>query len=768
MKQGASAWKLGALGLATVFLASQISSLRIRSDFSDLIPQGHPFVRLHREIRDLFGGANAVTLSLEALDADLFTADTLDRLHRLTLAVDELPGVNHDRVSSLTHRNARRLTVTETGGIRSDPFYHPSRPPRTPEELSRLRDEVRSDPLAHGLLVSKDLKAAVVRAQFRESDLDDRAVFAGVQAARAALAAPGIRIHATGHPVLVGWIHSQLPRLLPITLGTVALLVLLLAFYFRRLYGVLLPLAGVLLSAVWGLGAAALMGLNLEPLTLVIPFLISASGMCHGIQILERFYAEYDRTGDRRGSARAAFAALRVPAALTIATDALGILVNAAGSVPLLVKTAVSSGAWSLSALLTILVALPLLLAVLPPPRRRAAAKSGRGRRAWARVGDAVSRPAPAKKILAAGLAAMLVAAVLGARSGVAGADPGAAIMYPGHDYNVSARAINARFPGSEELYVIARAERDGGLKNPAALRAMESLSRRLLEHPAVGAAKGLPGLLRQVNRLTHDDDPRWAQLPRTPREAGGLLFAFMAASPVPGALKEFIDTDERRANLVFYLKNLRPETAHGVLAEAREWLAVHGTEVPGLTFELAGGAVGVAAAAHEAVLRDQFLIVPLALLLAFALVAWTYRSLHAGWLMVLPMAFGTLMTQAFMAAWGIDIDFNTIPVFAVGIGMGDYAIYTLGRVREEAAAAEISKAVSRAVATTGGAILFTAAALLSGILLWPLLSDWEYAAQSAMLLAVMISANAAGAIFLVPAWITVFRPAFLDAARSR
>jgi hypothetical protein len=253
-------------------------------------------------------------------------------------------------------------------------------------------------------------------------------------------------------------------------------------------------------------------------------------------------------------------------------------------------------------------------------------------------------------------------------------------------------------------------------------------------------------------------------QTPSTGAESGGLMFAFMASSPIPGALKEFITPEDTEANLVFYYKDHQATTITRAAAMALEGKKMIEAEVPGVHVELAGGIVGVNAAGNEALHRDHMIIIPAVLLLSFLLVAVYYQSLHAGWLMILPMLFATAMTYAYMGWKNIGINVNTVPVITVGVGVGiDYAVYFMDRIREEFAhSRDIHKAVINAVATTGYAVSFTATTLIAGVILWIFMSSLRFQSDTAVLLSFMLIVNAIAAMFIVPAWCVVFKPHFV------
>ena len=346
--------------------------------------------------------------------------------------------------------------------------------------------------------------------------------------------------------------------------------------------------------------------------------------------------------------------------------------------------------------------------------------------------------------------------------------EPGSPILNRTQDYNISAKAINERFPGSEELYVVARTSDKSGIRRPEVLHAMESFIEEMMNDPDLGGAKALPGLVRQVNNLTHNGDPRWAQLPDTTDEVGGLLFAYMASSPIPSALREFVNPDEDEAAMVFYYKDHQGSTIQRAIGIATKATAPIEASVKNFTIHLAGGIVGVNAAIDEANYHDTLLITPLVMLLAFIFVRFYYNSAHAGWLMVLPMMFATVLTYGYMGFKHIGINVNTIPVIAVGIGVGiDYAIYIMDRIREEyVECGDLTEALVRALSTTGLAVAFTAATLVAGVIMWVFMSDLRFQSDAATLLSVMLVLNAVAAMVLVPAWVLVFKPKFITGAQ--
>ncbi len=760
---------LGMILAVTAAFATQLPALKIYTDFADLLPQKHEYIKTYNRIKETFGGANMIVMAIEVEQGTIFNDKTLKLVYEATQGIDNLPSVNHNQVASLTHRTARKVYLTPDGNFASEGYYDVRKASRTSAELEQLQKDVTANPRIYGLLVSPDFKAALIKAQLNEGDIDYPKTFAALQEVRKTLETAGHKIYVTGNPVLTGWVYTYLNQILAIMMYTLALLALLLIVYFRRFYGVFLPLVGIALSSIWGLGFMAAVGFNLEPLSMPIPFLIAARATSHGVQLVARYYEELAITQNGKKAARNALDALFRPGSLAIVVDALGIAVLVLGAAPFNWKLGISAGFWGLAVIFTVHFMVPLALTVLPQPKRTENKnESVRGFLAtvMAKTGGTFGG---ATAILGISALLMVVGAAMSTKVQIGESEAGSPILERDHDYNVSTQAINARFPGSEELHVIARTQEKGGIKRPEVLQAMEQFQAHMQSDSSLGGVKALPALVRSVNRLTHSDDPRWMQIPDNAAEVGGLMFTYMASSPIPGALAEFVNPDENEANMVFYYKDQRAETISRAVALAEEGATLVESRVPGLSIELGGGLIGVSAAANEALHSDHMLIIPVVMLVAFVLVMAYYQSVHAGWLMVLPMLFATVMTYAFMVWRGINISVNTVPVIAVGVGVGiDYAVYFMDRIREEYKdCGDMGQAAVRAFSTTGYAVSFTALTLIAGVVMWIFLSDLRFQSDAAILLSFMLIVNALAAMLIVPAWCVVFKPKFVTGGHA-
>ena len=187
-----------------------------------------------------------------------------------------------------------------------------------------------------------------------------------------------------------------------------------------------------------------------------------------------------------------------------------------------------------------------------------------------------------------------------------------------------------------------------------------------------------------------------------------------------------------------------------------------------GVQFVMAGGPLGMLAAVNDEVERGHLANISLILLVIFVLHSVTYRSTLSGGIIFLQLATATLLSLAFMAVRGVGLNINTLPVQAVGVGIGvDYAIYIVDRIRQELPlAGNLEEAIRAAVRTTGMAVTFTGTTVVGGIGFW-VLSDLRFQAEMAQLLIVLMAINMIAAVTLVPALYSILRPGVPRARRE-
>lgn len=747
--------------LPTFLLAYALPQIEVYSRFADLLPAEHEYIRNYNRMKETFGGANVVTMSLEARQGDIFTHNSLQKVRLLTEEIDLIPGVNHYQVASIAHPKIRRVRTTATGLIKSEPVL-PDTVPTGDDDLKRLREEVFNNDVVFGTYISGDGRAALVLAGFDEERLDYNQIFTRLQELKAEVEADGESVlHIAGEPMLKGWIYHHSSELWKIFAITLTIIVLVLFFHFRSFVGVLIPLLATAMSAVWGLGLVGWMDYNLDPLILVVPILISARTASHCVQMMERYLDEV-RTGVSKDRAvRASMGELIVPASIAIFTDAAGLLVLAISSIPIIAKLGLFCAFWSLSNLITVVVLVPLLISVLPMPKDH----GGEGGHLASRVthawGTFLVSDKAAPRVLGISLLVAFVSLYFAQDAVVGENKPGSPILFDSSEYNQAASRINGRFAGANQFSVYFEGDRAHRMKDPEVLKVIEGYRQRMSTVPHFGGARDIPGLVRSINRLYHYDDPRWSLIPPTARDIGNTLFMYEAGAAIPGVILEYMDLEGRTANVVTFFKDATGPTVTAAVAEAKAYLDAHPLE--GVEYRFAGGIVGTTAAANEEVERSE-LLQTILIMVVVSLCVWaTYRSAAAAGLVLVVLGLAVLVNRAYMGYRGIGLNVNTLPVTAVGIGIGvDYAIYVLDRIRKEVRDKTLNDALVATMQTTGSAVFLTAVTVVGGIIYWIPGSALRFNSEMAMLLSLLMVSNMIGAVTLLPLLVKLTRPKFV------
>ena len=744
----------------TVFFGWFLLRSEIRFQYSELLPQKHPFIRTHNQYGATFGEANVLVVMLQKPDGSVFDIPTLTALVRVTEALEQLPGVNHDQISSLAHRSTRWLLIRPGGMIIANPVL--LRPPVNDEEVRKVEHVVLKSPHIYGPQVSLDKRAFVLRAGFHEHKLDYPRLFDAVNEEILSIPLPeGVDLHVVGMPRLYGWLYQYVWEIAVIFLGTVVLVWTLLWVYFRDWRGALRPTISGGLAAVWGIGFLRLVGFAIDPLALIVPFFITARAVSHSVQMHDRYYEELGRGLPQREAIAQAFARLFVPTLSGILTDALGVLVILLVPILMLQKLAVVASFWILAIVVAELLLNPVVYSFLKAPDAHmvAARERGRWRRATARLGAGVTGPRGRWVTVGIAGGGLVVCAVFISRLTIGDPTSASNLLWPDHEFNAGFREVQEQFGGVEPLMIVVEGQKDS-LKIPSNLRTVQAFQRHMEQDPSVGASFSLVDLLTSVNMTFHEFEPKWGVVPRSAIDVAGYFFLFWTGSP-PSDSARYFAPDFSSSHLTLFCKDHETRNVRRMIARAEAFIAEHPLEKA--RFRLAGSLIGVLAAVYEEVLRHNVLMHVLAFSTIFAICAVTYRSLVAALLLIVPMVVANAVINAYMGARGIGINLNTLPVVTVGVGFGiDYGIYILSRVREEVrVGATVADAATAAISTAGKAVTFTGLTMIASVALW-IFSSIRFEAEMGILLAIWMFFAMLTSMTLLPALVAILEPAFL------
>ena len=209
-----------------------------------------------------------------------------------------------------------------------------------------------------------------------------------------------------------------------------------------------------------------------------------------------------------------------------------------------------------------------------------------------------------------------------------------------------------------------------------------------------------------------------------------------------------------------FIFRDYTHDTIMDALKRAKEYIAANPADK--IDFRLAGGLFGILAAVNEEVEWSYRVNLYLVLVTVFILSFLTYWSLAGALIVMIPSIVAQPLTEAIMYWTNIDMNINSLPIAAIGIGIGiDYGYYVLSRITEEYAHfPDVDQAIEEALMTTGRAILFTGTTLTASVIFW-LFFPMKFQAEMALLLALILFLHVIGALVFIPSMVSLFRPRF-------
>lgn len=765
-----SAWVAGCLLLLTLVLGWFALHIEVRTVFEDMLPSRHEYVKTHEKFKDTFGGSNMVTIMFEVDEGDIFQKQVLEKVREVTLGLREVSAVNPYQITSLASKKLKEVRAS-TAGIVSLPLMWPDLP-QSAEAMAALKQAVLRNPLVYGPYVSKDLQATLITVDFIDDQVEYSKVFQEIRSLINRVDDGQVHIRVVGDPILYGWVGHYLPETFQLV-GAALLVTLVMLFILLRTWrGVLLPLLAGAVSASWALGICHLLDISFEPLVIVVAMLITSRAVSHSVQIVNRFDDEVAllpaNADTARIAAKVALSDLFRPGMLGVIADAACMAVVALSPIPMLQKLTVLACVWVLTLTISAVILTPIMLSFIRKPHGTVHPINCIP--LLSKVLDLATTVCLSRAryvVLAVSLVAVVCAGLFSLNLKIGDANPGSPILWPTAEYNVDSAAINARFEGVDRMFVVLGEDGNTGLiKSNEALQAMNSFQRFIEAQPQVGGSVSLADVLPQINLSLREGNPRYLELGDS-SAINGSLAAMLDSVSEPGDMSRFTDDQYANGAVTLMFRDRQGETIRTAVARIKEFIAQH--PLAQGEWHLAGGLIGVMAAVNEIILASQIEAIALALLVLALICTAVYRSSIAGMVFMVPVIISNMMTFAFMTWQGIGMNINTVPVAALGIGLGvDYAFYIADRIKEEIAIGKSAEeAVRIALHSAGMGVIVTASVLILATLLW-WASSLRFQAEMGLLMAIWLTVSAFSALFVMPALIYVFRPRFIFGERKQ
>ena len=740
--------------LITLVLGWQAFKLPLNASFEKTIPTSHPYIVNYLAHKaDLAGQGNTLRLVLEAREGTIFDKAYLEALQKINDEVFLIPGVDRPFMKSLWTSNTRWVAVTEDG-LDGGPVV-PDSYDGSPASLAELRANVeRSGEI--GQLVASDFRSSMVVIPLLDRNpdtgaaLDYGALSQQVEALRERYSNERLQVRVTGFAKVVGDLIEGLQQVLAFFGLALVICSAVLFAYTRCLRSTSLVVACSVVAVVWQFGLLALLGYELDPYSVLVPFLVFAIGMSHGAQKMNGIMQDIGRGTHQWVAARYTFRRLFLAGLTALLADAVGFAVLLVIDIPVIKELAVAASLGVAVLVFTNLILLPILLSYTGVSAS-AAERSLRTERAdqdgqaphplWHTL-MRFTEPRRARWAVAVAAVLAVVGLYGSLQLKVGDLDPGAPELRADSRYNRDNTFLVKHYAASADILVVMAEVTAGTCVDYPVLSQLDELAATLQRVPGVEATNTAADIAKMASVGYNEGHLKWYEL--VPNK--GALGVVLNIAP-----REVLPESCSIVPVYVYLKDHKADTLDGVVQAVEAFKAAHNTSE--VKFLLAAGSAGIEAATNIVVKRAWYEMLGLVYAAVIVLCYITFRSWAAVLVAVLPLMLTSLLAEALMVALGIGVKVATLPVIALGVGIGvDYALYILSVMLARLRAGRtLAEAYYEALLFTGKVVMLTGVTLALGVATWAF-SDIKFQADMGLLLAFMFLWNMLGALVLLPA----------------
>jgi predicted RND superfamily exporter protein len=748
--------------LVTAFFAFQLRGLQVGASFDKMLPQGHPYIKNYMDNRhELRGLGDSVRVVIENPKGDIFDREYLATLAKINDEIFTLQGVDRAWMRGIFTPVVRWVEVTEEG-FRGGPVL-PNDYNGSPKSIEDLKINIARAKLVGGL-VANDYRSSMIVIPLLAKDgngnaLDYQKLSTSLEKIRQRYASadggsqPLVRMYVIGFAKLAGDLIEGLEKVMTFFLIAAAVAALVIFLYMRCLRSTAMVLTCSLIAVIWQLGMVVTLGFGLDPFSILVPFLVFAIGVSHGAQKLNGIMQDVGRGTHKWVAARYTFRRLFLAGLTALLADAVGFAVLMMIDIPVIRELALTASLGVAVLIMTNLILLPVFLSyvgVSTAAAKRSLAEEDeetRGRgfgKLWSLLDRFTERR------WATG--ALAVAAVLGA-VGYVGAmnlkigdlDAGAPELRPDSRYNRDNAFITANYGISSDVFAIMVKTADDGCRSYETLTEIDRLAWSLQQVPGVQRTTSLADTVRSYTSGAFEGNPKWLTI----ADSQSIIDAQINNAVSWNA--ELLNARCSMTPLLAFLSDHKAETLDRMVKAASEFAAKH--DVADRSFLLAAGSAGIDATTNIVVRDANRMMLAYVYGSVMLLCAITFRSWRAVVVAVLPLVLTSLLAEALMVQLGIGVKVATLPVVALGVGIGvDYALYLLSvQLGQQRLGLTLAQSYQRAVAFTGKVVALVGVTLAAGVVTWAW-SPIKFQADMGILLTFMFVWNMLGALILIPA----------------
>lgn len=741
--------------IISAFLFWNAAQVRPETSFEKMIPLKHPYIETMLEHRnDLANLGNSVRISVENTQGDIFDKDYMETLRQISDEAFYIPGVDRSGVRSLWSPSVRWTEVTEQGFAGGDVI------PQTYDGSAASLEELRSNILKSGQvgrLVGNNFKSSIVEIplleEFPDPDDQSRLIKLDYQAfshsleekirEKYQLQNPNVKIHISGFAKKVGDLIDGLFGVALFFAVAIGITFVLLLWFTKCMKSTIAVLFTTLVAVGWQLGLLHLMGFGLDPYSMLVPFLVFAIGISHGVQKINGIAMASGTALDSLTAARVAFRQLFVPGLVALSSDAVGFITLLLIDIGVIRELAMGASVGVAVIILTNLIFLPVLISYIGISKKAVAVSRDNAAREnplWRFIANFAS-PKVAPVSIGIALCALVFGLWYGQNLKIGDLDQGAPELHADSRYNLDNDFMIHNYSTSSDVLVVMVKTPSEGCSSYSTLKAMDDLSWRMENTPGVQSVVSMVTVSKQVIKGMNEGSLKWETLSRNQHVLNNSI----------ARADSLYNSDCSLAPLLVFLEDHKAETLTTAVAAVEDFAAQNNTDEH--QFLLAAGNAGIEAATNDVISASEttMLIAVYSAVIIMCLI--TFRSFAATACVILPLVLTSVLANALMAWMGIGVKVATLPVIALGVGIGvDYGIYIYSRLETFLRMGmPLQEAYYQTLKSTGKAVLFTGVCLAIGVATW-MFSAIKFQADMGLMLTFMFLWNMFGAIWLLPA----------------
>ena len=740
--------------LITVVLGYQATKIQLDASFNKNIPLNHEYMKTYVKHSADFGGANAIYISVCDVNGDIFNPEFFTALKSVHDQLFFIPGVNRTLVKSLYSPSTRFIEVVEDG-FAGGPVI-PADFKADKAGLATVKENIEKAGIV-GRIVADDYSCAMVTSQLLDTNpetgekLDSIALAEELERqVRGQFESESISIHIIGFAKMIGDVADGAKDVVMFFAIAIAITAIMVWIFIRSVLLTVLPILCSFIAVVWQLGMLNSIGFGLDPMSILVPFLVFAIGVSHGVQMINSIGKRVHEGCTAHEACCASFCKLLIPGGIALLSDTVGFLTLLTIDIGIIRELAITASLGVAVIIFTNLFLLPVLSSYIDFDKQFKSQPEGTHDHIWRKIAM-FTKPKNAVVILT------LTAILFGfghyksQEMKIGDMQAGAPALHSDSRYNLDTALITDRYAISTDILKVIVETSESGCTYHSVMDRIDQFQWRLTNVEGVQSAISLSSVAKIVNTGFNEGNLKWRSLPRNTQS---LVQSTARIETSSGLLNRNCSV----MPIILFLEDHKAETIERVVDAVQQ--ARMELETDEVQFKLASGSAGVMAATNEAVKAAQTPMLWYVYGAVIALCLVSFRSVRATIAVVLPLFVVSTLAQALMTYLEIGLTVSTMPVIALGVGIGvDYGIYILSNMVETLRQNKsIHESYFLALKERGSAVLFTGLTLAIGVSTWAF-SALKFQVDMGILLTFMFLVNMLGAIIILPALAAVLWP---------